>query len=479
MKKVRTQVNGDMFKADANADSGESGGQEVSFEVHLSLACCFTYSKVRPPSNFLKRHNLLKMDQASLGKKALADSNYEAAITHYTAALKQSPTSPVYLIQRSTAYQRSKQYSEALRDASRAVLEARKRAKREQIVEAQFRRGIALYMLERYGDAEFVLGVVKRMDEKFKGLELWINKTKLTMSKADEEKKLCRVKEVPEEGEGEDADIEASGEPVAEEPEVSTANGASTQQAPAPAPTAQPQQTPADKIRHEWYQNGQNVYFTLLAKGVPTDKAQIEFTPRSLSISYPLATGSSYDFTLEPLFAAIKPESCTKRVLSTKIEIVLAKVAEGEKWKALESSEPVTAPTTSNDPPSATNGDAIKSAVLKPTPTPSSAGPSYPTSSRNGPKDWDKVTAEASAALKDPSAKPGATEDDEDFEGGDEANFFFKKLFKGATPEVQRAMMKSYTESNGTALSTNWEEVSKGKVETSPPDGMEARKWGA
>ena len=38
-------------------------------------------------------------------------------------------------------------------------------------------------------------------------------------------------------------------------------------------------------------------------------------------------------------------------------------------------------------------------------------------------------------------------------------------------------MMKSYTESNGTALSTNWEEVSKGKVETSPPTGMEARKW--
>ena len=39
-------------------------------------------------------------------------------------------------------------------------------------------------------------------------------------------------------------------------------------------------------------------------------------------------------------------------------------------------------------------------------------------------------------------------------------------------------MMKSYTESNGTSLSTNWEEVSKGKVETLPPDGMEAKAWG-
>ena len=31
-------------------------------------------------------------------------------------------------------------------------------------------------------------------------------------------------------------------------------------------------------------------------------------------------------------------------------------------------------------------------------------------------------------------------------------------------------MMKSYVESNGTALSTDWKSVGKGKVETSPPD---------
>jgi suppressor of G2 allele of SKP1 len=38
-------------------------------------------------------------------------------------------------------------------------------------------------------------------------------------------------------------------------------------------------------------------------------------------------------------------------------------------------------------------------------------------------------------------------------------------------------MMKSFSESNGTALSTNWEEVKKAKVETNPPDGLEAKKW--
>lgn len=42
---------------------------------------------------------------------------------------------------------------------------------------------------------------------------------------------------------------------------------------------------------------------------------------------------------------------------------------------------------------------------------------------------------------------------------------------------MRRAMMKSFTESNGTSLSTNWDEVGKGKVETVPPEGVEAKKW--
>ena len=75
------------------------------------------------------------------------------------------------------------------------------------------------------------------------------------------------------------------------------------------------------------------------------------------------------------------------------------------------------------------------------------------------------------------AAEADADEFDYDDEG-DPVNGFFKKLYKDADPDTRRAMMKSYQESNGTALSTNWAEVGKGKVETSPPDGMEAKKWG-
>lgn len=38
-------------------------------------------------------------------------------------------------------------------------------------------------------------------------------------------------------------------------------------------------------------------------------------------------------------------------------------------------------------------------------------------------------------------------------------------------------MNKSFQESGGTVLSTNWSEVGKGKVEGKPPEGLEMHKW--
>lgn len=408
-------------------------------------------------------------EHAARGKQLLDQGKYLDAAEEFTTALKSVPTSPSYLISRSTAYQRAKDYAASLTDAEVAVVNAQKRAKKELIVEAQQRRGVALYSLGRHGDAKFVLEIVQRMDDKNKQVTMYqnMNEKKLAELGADDEKAKVTVKETP----------------VLESGDKQTVTQQSAEPAKAPAsansttPTTQPaviQQTPADKIRNDWYQNNENVYFTLLAKGVPKDKTQVDITERSMTISFPIvATESSYDFTLDPLFAPVKPDSCVTRILGTKVEIVLAKATPGQKWHALESAEPDD--STRNDSPTgdAEKDDLAKRAALAPT---QQAGPAYPTSSKNGPKNWDKITKDLS---KTEGAKPGSIEDDDDYEGGDEANHFFKKLFKDASPDVQRAMMKSYTESNGTALSTNWDEVGKAKVETTPPDGMEAKKWGA
>ncbi|MCJ1401802.1 hypothetical protein MMC11_005019 [Xylographa trunciseda] len=419
-------------------------------------------------------------DAASLGAEALAASNFPLAISQYTKAIATHPQAVDYYIKRSTAYTRTSpsNLASSLADAEVAVVLGHNRGKRESIAQAQLRRGIALFGLGRYADAGKCFEWAKAMSPKEKSLLIWEAKVqdKLSGLESGDSKGEATVKEVP------DADTEKAG---ADAKKAETAR-ASSEKAAAPKPSAPTASTgtlstPPSKIRHEWYQSTDSVTVTLLAKGVPKDRATVDIQPSSLSISFPLPTGADYDFSLEPLFAPIDPSTSTHKIMSTKVEFILKKATPGQKWHSLEN--PHALPTTSNS----TSADPIAQAILNPKPA-HDAPPAYPTSSRSGPKDWDKLAADLT---KKPAKKAADDADDDtvddkedtylpddDEDGGDPANAFFKKIFKGADPDTKRAMMKSYQESNGTALSTNWAEVGKGKVETSPPEGMVARKWG-
>jgi suppressor of G2 allele of SKP1 len=167
-----------------------------------------------------------------------------------------------------------------------------------------------------------------------------------------------------------------------------------------------------------------------------------------LDVSFPItAFNSTYDYTVTPLFSKIDKSKSSFRITPHKIEIVLHKSIPGLKWSSLEGTTPIETTTLSEPAPQ------IPEEVLK--------APVYPTSSRRGPTNWDRV-------LDD-----GKDNDDE----GEEIDGFFKKIYKDADPDTKRAMMKSYQESNGTALSTSWSDVGSKKVETVPPEGLEAKKW--
>ena len=85
--------------------------------------------------------------------------------------------------------------------------------------------------------------------------------------------------------------------------------------------------------------------------------------------------------------------------------------------------------------------------------------PSYPSSSKKR-VDWSVVEKQV---------------DDEKPEGDAALNQLFQQIYRDGDDNLKRAMMKSFVESGGTVLSTNWDEVKKDKVEVKPPDGMEAR----
>lgn len=53
----------------------------------------------------------------------------------------------------------------------------------------------------------------------------------------------------------------------------------------------------------------------------------------------------------------------------------------------------------------------------------------------------------------------------------------FRKIFDNASDDSKRAMLKSFVESSGTCISTDWSEVSKKKVEVVPPEGTVAKKF--
>ncbi|KAL8882371.1 MAG: hypothetical protein Q9198_000617, partial [Flavoplaca austrocitrina] len=191
------------------------------------------------------------MDQAAKGAAALDAKNFSAAVTHYTEALAINSQAVNYYVQRSTAYTRISppDYCAALSDAEVALTLASKRGKRELIIQAQLRRAIALFSLDRYADAKAAFDWVKEMNKDEKSLQIWTMKVenKLKGLPEDDVKAQTTIQRYPDVEVPEQKEAKASNIPSSEpKPAISNQKGQATK--------AEYVQTPVDKIRHEWYQ---------------------------------------------------------------------------------------------------------------------------------------------------------------------------------------------------------------------------------
>ncbi|VEN62143.1 unnamed protein product [Callosobruchus maculatus] len=199
-------------------------------------------------------------------------------------------------------------------------------------------------------------------------------------------------------------------------------------------------------IRRDWYQTDAAVVITVLVKNVQKEFLQVDFSESTVRLNITQPEYETCEVCIKLSHKVIPDQSCYK-LTPSKIEIKLKK-AEGLRWEKLEGD-----PETEN----------IKSIPADPVPK-LEGPPSYPTSKKG--KDWSAVEKEITK--QEAEEKP---------EGEEALNKLFQEIYGKGSDEVKRAMNKSYMESGGTVLSTNWEEIAKKKVDVKPPDGCEFKKW--
>ncbi|XP_075168096.1 suppressor of G2 allele of skp1 [Haematobia irritans] len=179
-------------------------------------------------------------------------------------------------------------------------------------------------------------------------------------------------------------------------------------------------------VRHDWYQSETKVVITVLLKNAKDKNYKVEIEQQRVHM-----TADDYELDLK-LFAPINVERSSYKDFPSKVEITLAKET-GIRWDGLEEAV------------------KLKPAISAPPPIHK--------------KNWDSLAKEVEKS------------EEAEAQSEEALQRLFKKIYSTSSPEVQKAMNKSFSESGGTVLSTNWNEVSKDTVEVKPPEGCEFRKY--
>uniref|UniRef100_UPI00358F346C protein SGT1 homolog isoform X1 n=1 Tax=Myxine glutinosa TaxID=7769 RepID=UPI00358F346C len=196
--------------------------------------------------------------------------------------------------------------------------------------------------------------------------------------------------------------------------------------------------TAAPNMKHDWYQTESHVVVTLLLRQANPDDVAVNLKETEVDVCATAPSGS-YHLNLH-LAHPITAKLSGYRVLPSKIEVKMRK-AHGHHWESLE-------------------GEGVVPSIHS---FSQDTRPAYPSASG---KNWDALASQLSAEEKR-----------EKSEGDAALNHLFQQIYADGNEDVRRAMNKSFVESGGTVLSTNWGEVGQEKVEVKPPDGLEWRNY--
>jgi len=342
------------------------------------------------------------------------DEDYDSALELYTEAVSKAPQCADLYVSRAAVHLKLEDFTSAIADANKAVGLDPTNSK------AYLRKGVACFSMDEYATAKSAFEKGRELDSSNNQFKTWIRK--------------CNA-ELEDEMVGE----EGGGAPVAAPAPAPAAP------APAPAPVVQPPAPkPVQRFRHDFIQNQTHVTITVYIKGSNKENCEIEFENQSLSLDWTISKDDSWQLNFDPLFDEIVPEESSAQFFNTKVEIKMKKKNQ-VKWETLESK--VTKAL-----------DELTEEEIK------QRRDYYPSSKAQGgeAKNWDKIVGEIQ---------------DDKLEGEEALNSFFQQIYGRGSDEVRRAMNKSFVESGGTVLSTNWGEVGTKEVEGTPPKGLEMKKW--
>ncbi|CCG81904.1 SGT1-like protein Git7 [Taphrina deformans PYCC 5710] len=360
------------------------------------------------------------MEAAGAAKTYMSLSDYPNAVRSYSKAILEYPNAPTYYVDRAIAHHKMKNYLSALADSEKAILLALDRGSKSIRATAQFRRSISLYCLGRYHDALYCLQIAKRDECHEKAIDIWLAKAKSATEGAL--RPTHGISEIPKT----EFDIPAKNAvKIAADEGLLDCDESNENISTVPEKPG---------IRHDWYETGDRVIITLYARGLAKDDCNICFEPRQISVTLlRLQEREPCIEVFAPLSGDILPEESFFKLMATKIEISARKVHPGKWSKLLDNA-----------------GE-------------SSAG-LQTTQLHRKDRNWDSFADYT---------------DEEPVSDGDAAlTNLFQTLYKDADEDTRKAMIKSYTESGGTSLSTDWNSVKQKKVEIQPPDGMQACQYG-
>lgn len=195
-------------------------------------------------------------------------------------------------------------------------------------------------------------------------------------------------------------------------------------------------------MKIQFYQSDSIVTVTFMVKNI-----------ESCSLSFENST--SFTIKLDDLEESYKlfkptvPEKVSYKIFKTKVELKIPKT-EAVQW-----------PNWNADV-SQGSGDQIlyQSASID---------PSLATESQSHKKKYNKWDSFAKQVEKE--------EAEEKPEGDAALQKLFADIYEKADDDTKRAMNKSYQESGGTQLSTNWKDIGAKKTEIKPPDSMVYKKY--